>query len=112
MRGDVALGELGDHVTDTALDLDPPQPGRLVPAGRRPRGAEVAREEIFGPVITVATFSDEEAVRRVGDVPLGLSASVWTENARRARAVAARLDFGTVLDDYTRTKHVMHNHER
>ncbi|MFI6370110.1 aminobutyraldehyde dehydrogenase [Streptomyces sp. NPDC050546] len=108
-----------------------------------PEGAEAAREEIFGPVITVETFTEEEeAVRRANDVPLGLSASVWTENARRAHAVAARLDFGTVwvnshlvlasevpwggfkgsgygrdlsvyaLDDYTRTKHVMHNHER
>ncbi|WP_416972171.1 aminobutyraldehyde dehydrogenase [Streptomyces sp. 4F14] len=108
-----------------------------------PEGAEVARQEIFGPVITVETFTDEEeAVRRANDVPFGLSASVWTENARRSHGVAARLDFGTVwvnshlvlasevpwggfkgsgygrdlsiyaLDDYSRTKHVMHNHER
>ncbi|MGW0712074.1 aldehyde dehydrogenase family protein [Streptomyces sp. NPDC002643] len=108
-----------------------------------PEGAEVAREEIFGPVITVETFTDEEeAVRRANDVPLGLSASVWTENARRSHDIAARLDFGTVwvnshlvlasevpwggfkgsgygrdlslyaLDDYSRTKHVMHNHGR
>jgi aminobutyraldehyde dehydrogenase len=42
-----------------------------------PEGAEVTREEIFGPVITVETFADEdEAVRRANDVPLGLSASV------------------------------------
>ncbi|MFJ9708764.1 aminobutyraldehyde dehydrogenase [Streptomyces sp. NPDC101234] len=108
-----------------------------------PEGAEAAREEIFGPVITVETFTDEdEAVRRANDVPLGLSASVWTENARRSHDIAARLDFGTVwvnshlvlasevpwggfkgsgygrdlsiyaLDDYSRTKHVMHNHGR
>jgi aminobutyraldehyde dehydrogenase len=108
-----------------------------------PEGAEVAREEIFGPVVTVETFaSEEEAVRRANDVPLGLSASVWTENARRSHDIAARLDFGTVwvnshlvlagevpwggfkgsgygrdlsvyaLDDFSRTKHVMHNHGR
>ncbi|GHI09743.1 hypothetical protein AQI88_16485 [Streptomyces cellostaticus] len=62
-----------------------------------PEGAEVAREEIFGPVVTVETFADdEEAVRRANDVPFGLSASVWTENARRSHDIAARLDFGTV----------------
>lgn len=108
-----------------------------------PEGAEVAREEIFGPVVTVETFADEEeAVRRANDVPLGLSASVWTENARRSHDIAARLDFGTVwvnshlvlagevpwggfkgsgygrdlsiyaLDDFSRTKHVMHHHGR
>ncbi|KAF0960309.1 Gamma-aminobutyraldehyde dehydrogenase [Rhodococcus sp. T7] len=108
-----------------------------------PDGAECSREEIFGPVVTVETFTDEdEAVRRANDVPVGLSASVWTENARRSHDIAARLDSGTVwvnshlvlanevpwggfkgsgygrdlsiyaLDDYSRTKHVMHNHSR
>ncbi|MFJ8635567.1 aldehyde dehydrogenase family protein [Streptomyces sp. NPDC093568] len=51
-------------------------------------------------MIIVKTFADEEeAVRRVNDVPLGplgLSASVWTEDARRSHTVAARLGFGTV----------------
>ena len=47
-----------------------------------PDGAECAREEIFGPVVTVETFTDEDdAIRRANDVPFGLSASVWTENA-------------------------------
>jgi aminobutyraldehyde dehydrogenase len=75
-------------------------------------------------------------------VPYGLAASVWTESARRGHDVPGRLDFGTVwvnahlvlasevpwggfkgsgygrdlsiyaLDDYSRTKHVMHNHTR
>jgi aminobutyraldehyde dehydrogenase len=59
--------------------------------------AEVAREEIFGPVVTVETFADEaEAVTRANSVPYGLSASVWTENARRSHDIAARLDPGTV----------------
>ncbi|MET8976936.1 aldehyde dehydrogenase family protein [Streptomyces sp. NPDC004539] len=62
-----------------------------------PEGAEAAREEIFGPVITVETFTDEdEAVRRANAVPYGLSASVWTGSTRLAQTVPARLDFGTV----------------
>ena len=108
-----------------------------------PAGAACALEEIFGPVITVETFSDEDdAIARANEVPYGLAASVWTENARRSLDVPSRLDFGTVwvnshlvlasevpwggfkgsgygrdlsiyaLDDYSRTKHVMHNHGR
>jgi aminobutyraldehyde dehydrogenase len=100
-------------------------------------------DEIFGPVVTVETFSDEdEAVERANSTRLGLSASVWTNDARRSHRVAARLDAGTVwvnshlvlanevpwggfkgsgygrdlsiyaLDDYSRTKHVMHYHGR
>jgi aminobutyraldehyde dehydrogenase len=108
-----------------------------------PGDAECAREEIFGPVITVETFEEEsEAVRRANEVPYGLAASVFTENARRGLDIPGKLDFGTVwvnshlvlateapwggfkgsgygrdlslyaLDDYSRTKHVMHNHGR
>jgi aminobutyraldehyde dehydrogenase len=108
-----------------------------------PDGAEVATQEIFGPVVTVETFADEEeAVIRANSGPYGLSASVWTENARRSHDIAGQLDAGTVwvnshlvlaneapwggfkgsgygrdlsiyaLDDYSRTKHVMHNHGR
>jgi aminobutyraldehyde dehydrogenase len=108
-----------------------------------PEGAECARDEIFGPVVTVETFAtEEEAIRRANDTKLGLSASVWTESGRRGHDVAARLDAGTVwvnahlvlanevpwggfkgsgygrdlsiyaLDDYSRTKHVMHNNAR
>lgn len=106
-------------------------------------GASCTKEEIFGPVVTVETFSDEdEAVERANDVSVGLAASVWTSDARRSHEVASRLDAGTVwvnchsvlsselpwggfkgsgygrdmsiyaLDDYSRTKHVMHFHGR
>ncbi|MFI7068000.1 aldehyde dehydrogenase family protein [Kribbella sp. NPDC050124] len=62
-----------------------------------PDGDECTRAEIFGPVVTVETFADAgEAVRRANDVPLGLSASVWTENARRSHNIASQLDAGTV----------------
>jgi len=62
-----------------------------------PDGAECSREEIFGPVITVETFTDEtDAVARANAVPYGLAASVRTENARRGHDIPTRLDFGTV----------------
>jgi aminobutyraldehyde dehydrogenase len=62
-----------------------------------PDGAECSREEIFGPVVTVETFTDEdEALTRANAVPFGLAASIWTEDARRSQDVASRLDAGTV----------------
>ena len=62
-----------------------------------PDGAECTREEIFGPVVTVETFTDEdEALTRANDTPFGLAASVWTADARRSHDAAANLDFGTV----------------
>ncbi|GAB3861098.1 aminobutyraldehyde dehydrogenase [Nocardioides maradonensis] len=106
-----------------------------------PAGAACTTAEIFGPVVTVETFTDEDAaVAAANATPYGLSASVWTENVRRAADLPGRLDFGTVwvndhlafatempwggfkssgygrdlsayaLDDYSRTKHVMVKH--
>ncbi|MBG0561062.1 aminobutyraldehyde dehydrogenase [Actinoplanes aureus] len=58
---------------------------------------EMIQDEIFGPVITVQSFADEEtAVRWANDVRFGLSASVWTQNHGRAMRVSRRLDFGAV----------------
>jgi aminomuconate-semialdehyde/2-hydroxymuconate-6-semialdehyde dehydrogenase len=57
----------------------------------------VHREEIFGPVVTIAPFDGEdEAVELANDTPYGLSASVWTENLTRAHRLAERLDAGVV----------------
>jgi aminobutyraldehyde dehydrogenase len=60
-------------------------------------GTAAASEEIFGPVVTVETFSTEdEAVRRANGTPYGLSASIWTTDAARAIDLPRKIDAGTV----------------
>lgn len=57
----------------------------------------IARDEIFGPVLSVLAFDDEEeAVRIANDNPYGLAASLWTDSLSRAHRVAGRLRAGTV----------------
>lgn len=58
---------------------------------------EIVQNEVFGPVITVQSFSDEaEAIRHANGVDYALASSVWTSNHGRAMRMARRLDFGCV----------------
>jgi len=57
----------------------------------------VAREEIFGPVVSVITFeSEEEAIRLANDTPYGLSGSLWTRDGARQLRVARALRTGAI----------------
>ena len=95
---------------------------RLVAGGRRPsepdlqdgffyrptvltdvrRDMRIVREEVFGPVLTVESFSTEdEAIAMANDTTYGLAGAVWTADASRAQRVANRLRHGTVwINDY------------
>ena len=60
-------------------------------------GSRVNREEIFGPVVTITPFKDEEeVVAYANGTDYGLSASLWTENLPRAHRLAERIASGTI----------------
>jgi len=62
----------------------------------------IAQEEIFGPVVSVIRFKDEdEAVRIANDSVYGLGGAVWSANKERAVAIARKIETGTVwINDY------------
>ena len=59
---------------------------------------QLMREETFGPVLAIRSVaSADEAVALANDSPFGLSASIWTRDARRGRALASRIRAGSVM---------------
>jgi aldehyde dehydrogenase (NAD+) len=66
--------------------------------GRVRNDMTIAREEIFGPVLSIIPYNDEEeAISIANDTLYGLQAYVFSSSAARARVVAARIDAGRVL---------------
>ncbi len=62
-----------------------------------PRQSPAVQKEIFGPVLSLERFYDEdEACESANGTPYGLVASLWTENHNRAERVARRIEAGTV----------------
>jgi len=84
VAGGGRVGDVGYFVEATVVD------------GLR-QDDEAVQDEIFGPVITVQTFTDEaEAVARANGVRYGLSSSVWTSDHGTALRMSRALDFGVV----------------
>lgn len=67
----------------------------------------IAQEEVFGPVLAVIRFRDEEdAIRIANDIRFGLAAGVWTQSLRRALKMSERIKAGTVwVNNYRSTSY-------
>lgn len=97
-----ALTDAGEAEGATRWELDCPLPERGF--WFRPTvftdvstSARIAREEIFGPVLSVMTFrTPDEAIAKANNTPYGLSAGIWTEKGSRILNVADRLRAGVV----------------
>lgn len=106
-----------DHYQNVTnyINLAIEEGGQILTGGKRPEGLEhgyyleptiivgldqncrVVREEIFGPVVTVIPFdTEEEVIAQANDTHYGLSASIWTNDLRRAHRVAGQIEAGIV----------------
>jgi betaine-aldehyde dehydrogenase len=75
------------------------------------QASEIVQDEVFGPVVTVQRFSDEDqAIRWANDVRFGLAASVWSADIGKALRVAKAIQFGTVWinDHFTLVSEMPH----
>ena len=73
--------------------------------------SEIVQDEVFGPVVTVQRFKDEDqAIKWANDVRFGLAASVWTGDVARGLRVARAIQFGTVWvnDHFTLVSEMPH----
>ena len=67
----------------------------------------IARDEIFGPVLTAITFSDEDqALKLANDTQYGLTAYVWTNNITRAMRFTDRLEAGMIWVNSENVRHL------
>ena len=67
----------------------------------------IAREEIFGPVVSILRWSDEDdVVARVNALDYGLTASIWTHDLDRAHRLASRVEAGYIWINGASTHHV------
>ena len=83
VTGGKRIGDSHEFQPTVLADIDP--------------SMEIAREETFGPVVTIQKFtSEDDAVRIANDSPYGLSASVWSGDIPRAERVAHALETGNV----------------
>jgi 5-carboxymethyl-2-hydroxymuconic-semialdehyde dehydrogenase len=69
--------------------------------------SRLAREEIFGPVLTAIRFDDEaEAIRIANDVEYGLAGYIWTQDVGRAHRVAGAIDAGMIWVNSENNRHL------
>jgi acyl-CoA reductase-like NAD-dependent aldehyde dehydrogenase len=88
------------HVQPQLFPADAPGTAYLMPQVLTgvDHSMRVMREETFGPVVGLMKVGDDdEAVRLMNDSPFGLTASIWTSDSSAARALAPRVEAGTVF---------------